>query len=286
MPVPQKRGVVAKPTDEHDVPIIEFPVPEETPEDMQQYPLNADGMRLEVASASDLGCQRANNEDSYGVFEQGSAGGVLLVLADGMGGAAAGEVASRLAVETLRGRFFDELATGNAAQALRRSMDAANAAIFTKASGDSDLKGMGTTCTAASVIGDLLHIGHVGDSRAYLVADDDIRVLTRDHTLAAELSGMAGHEGAPQGARNVLTRCLGNQSEVQVEVFDQPITLHSGNIVVLCSDGLSNLVAADEIFHTVTEHDPETACQRLVRLARERGGPDNITVQVARLRAA
>jgi protein phosphatase len=73
---------------------------------------------------------------------------------------------------------------------------------------------------------------------------------------------------------------------VQVEVFDQPITLHSGNVIVLCSDGLSNLVGPDEIFHTVTEHDPETACQRLVGLARERGGPDNITVQVARLRAA
>jgi|GEM_PF-588654 len=286
MPVPQKRGVVTKTTDEHDIPIIEFPLSEENQQDMQQYRLNADGMRLEVASASDLGCQRSNNEDSFGVFEQGADGGVLLVLADGMGGAAAGEVASRMAVETLRGRFFDELAASTASQALRKSMDAANAAIFASASGNSDLKGMGTTCTAASVIGDHLHIGHVGDSRAYLVADDDIRVLTRDHTLAAELSGMGGREGAPEGARNVLTRCLGNQSEVQVEVFDQPITLQSGNVVVLCSDGLSNLVAADEIFHTVTENDPETACQRLVKLARERGGPDNITVQVARLRAA
>jgi protein phosphatase len=286
LPVPQKRGAALKATDEHDIPIIEFPVPEENARDMQQYRLNAEGMRLEVASASDLGCQRSNNEDSFGVFERGPANGVLLVLADGMGGAAAGEVASRMAVETLHGRFFDELAIGNAPQALRKSMDAANNAIYAKASDNSDFKGMGTTCTAASVIGDMLHIGHVGDSRAYLVADDDIRVLTRDHTLAAELSGIGGREGAPEGARNVLTRCLGNQSEVQVEVFDQPITLHSGNVVVLCSDGLSNVVAADEIFHTVTENDPETACQRLVSLARERGGPDNITVQVARLRAA
>ena len=286
LPVPQKRGVAAKAIVENEIPIIEFPSRQESHDDMQQFPLNADGMSLEIASASDLGCQRSNNEDSYGVFERGAEGGVLLVLADGMGGAAAGEVASRMAVDTLKGRFFDELATGNPAQALRKSMDAANAVIYSKASGNSDLKGMGTTCTAASVIGDSLHIGHVGDSRAYLVADDDIRVLTRDHTLAAELSGMAGREGAPEGARNVLTRCLGNQSEVQVEVFDQPITLHSGNVIVLCSDGLSNLVGADEIFHTVTENDPETACQRLVRLARERGGPDNITVQVARLRAA
>ena len=285
-PVPSKRGMGGAVMDEHEVPIIEFPLSEENQDLMQQFRLNAEGMRLEVASASDLGCQRSNNEDSYGVFERGAEGGVLLVLADGMGGAAAGEVASRLAVDTLRGRFFDELATGTASQALRKSMDAANAAIYTKASGDSDLKGMGTTCTAASVIGDSLHIGHVGDSRAYLVADDDIRVLTRDHTLAAELSGMAGREGAPEGARNVLTRCLGNQSEVQVEVFDQPISLRTGNVIVLCSDGLSNLVAADEIFHTVTENDPESACERLVRLARERGGPDNITVQVARLRAA
>ena len=285
-PVPLKRGVRGV-TDEDEVPIIDFPdTGEEGKDRMQQYRLNGEGLRIEVASASDIGCVRTNNEDSFGVFERGVEGGVLLVLADGMGGAAAGEVASRIAVETVHGRFFDELTTDAAATALRKSMDAANTAIFTRASGNADLKGMGTTCTAASVIGDLLHIGHVGDSRAYLVADDDIRVLTRDHTLAAELSGMAGRDGAPEGARNVLTRCLGNQADVQVEVLDQPIPLYSGNVIVLCSDGLSNLVGADEIFHVVTENDPEGACSQLVRLARERGGPDNITVQVARLRAA
>ena len=285
-PVPLKRGVRGV-TDEDEIPIIDFPdTGEEGKHRMQQYRLNGEGLRLEVASASDIGCVRTNNEDSFGVFERGVEGGVLLVLADGMGGAAAGEVASRIAVETVHGRFFDELTMDAAATALRKSMDAANTAIFTRASGNADLKGMGTTCTAASVIGDLLHIGHVGDSRAYLVADDDIRVLTRDHTLAAELSGMAGRDGTPEGARNVLTRCLGNQADVQVEVLDQPIPLYSGNVIVLCSDGLSNLVGADEIFHVVTENDPEGACSQLVRLARERGGPDNITVQVARLRAA
>jgi putative nucleotidyltransferase with HDIG domain len=288
-PVPLKRGAATNGDDEHGVPTIDFPFPvsgEEGKKRMKQYELDGDGLRLEVASASNVGCVRSNNEDSFGVFEGGTEGGVLLVLADGMGGAAAGEVASRLAVDTVHGRFFDELKSGSPAVALRKSMDAANAVIYSQAAGNADLKGMGTTCTAASVIGDTLHIGHVGDSRAYLVTDDDIRILTRDHTLAAELAGMGGRDGAPEGARNVLTRCLGNQAAVQVEVFDQPIALRPGNVLVLCSDGLSNLVAPDEIFHEVTETDPEQACLRLVDLARDRGGPDNITVQVARMKAA
>jgi protein phosphatase len=126
-------------------------------------------------------------------------------------------------------------------------------------------------------------VAHVGDSRAYLVVDDAIHLLTRDHTLAAELAHMGGGSDAPpEGAKNVLTRCLGNQPEVQVEMSN-PIRLPEGCAFVLCSDGLSNMVETDEIREVVSTRDPSAACERLVAMARERGGPDNITVQVARL---
>ncbi|MEP7027297.1 MAG: HD domain-containing phosphohydrolase [Candidatus Eisenbacteria bacterium] len=242
---------------------------------------------LVVAGRTDLGCKRSNNEDAFGVFEYESARGTLLVLADGMGGAAAGEVASRLAVDTLSAAYGEGKRAKSAGEELRRGIEAANRVIHAQAAADARQQGMGTTCTAASIVGLDLTIGHVGDSRAYLVRAGGIEQLTLDHTLAAELERVAGDRlPAPEGASHLLTRSLGSLAEVTVDISAAPIRLEPGAVLVLCSDGLSNMVEDAELAEIVTGEPPAEACETLIELARERGGPDNITLLVARVQGA
>jgi serine/threonine protein phosphatase PrpC len=254
---------------------------------LQEIPLVPPGTgTLTVAWLTDVGCVRKNNEDAQGIFPgHESPKGSLIVLADGMGGAAAGEVASQLAVETV-GRSYYAEPSSSPGDSLRAAIEAANAAIYGRAAEDPKLGGMGTTCTAIAVVGREIWYGHVGDSRAYVVAGQTMTQITRDHSLAAEYERTGGEGGAPARARNVLTRCLGVKPEVKVDVPEEPIRLEDDGVIVTCSDGLSNQVDDGEIFHVVSMHLPDGACKRLVQLAKERGGPDNITVQVARLSVA
>jgi serine/threonine protein phosphatase PrpC len=271
-----------------DVPTLEVPAGTmgnaDQPQVLErQLRLSDDGSwRLDVGALSDVGCVRENNEDAFGTFEHARRSSCLLVVADGMGGAAAGEVASRLAVETLRSAFMDGERTGTVQDTLRQSIQVANEAIRGRAAASEELYGMGTTCVAASVSSMQLHVGHVGDSRAYLVDPGGIRQITRDHNLAEELKCVVGASG-PEGAQHVLTRSLGSRPGVEVDV-SEPIRLHQNHVLVLCSDGLSNLVGPDEVRDICLQHAPAAACARLVALARDRGAPDNVTVQVARVR--
>jgi protein phosphatase len=254
---------------------------------LKEIRMNPEGTAVLMVSAlSDVGCVRKNNEDSYGLFAaEDSTGSNLFVIADGMGGAAAGEVASKLAVETVRDSFFGEEG-GEVPASLERAIQDANLTIFRRAAEDTDLAGMGTTCTATALRGRSLWVAHVGDSRAYLITGGDVKQLTRDHSLAAELERRGDSRGgASAGAKHVLTRCLGVGEQVAVDVTTQAVEMADGGSLVLCSDGLSNLVDPGEILHLVSMHLPEKACRRLVDLARERGAPDNITVIVARMRA-
>jgi protein phosphatase len=250
---------------------------------VQEIPLTAEGTEwLAVASVSDVGCVRDNNEDSIGVFPgEGPARGTLLVVADGMGGAAAGEVASRIAVDTVGERFFASEAPP--AAALQEAVEAGNAAIHARAASDPNLSGMGTTCTAVAVIGREAWFAHVGDSRAYVVDRGRLRQITRDHSLAAEYERHSGDTAVPVRARNVLTRCLGVRPAVEVDVSAEPIVLADDGTLVICSDGLCNQVADGEIHQVVTMHRPDGACRRLVQLAKERGAPDNVSVAIARI---
>ncbi len=240
--------------------------------------------RLAVATLTDVGCVRKNNEDSSGVFEgRDPSRGHLFVVADGMGGAAAGEVASGIAVDTVHGTYFDPSSGSGPPDALRRAIETANASIHRRATDDPKLGGMGTTCTAVAVLGRQLWYGHVGDTRAYLATKGNLNQLTRDHSLAAELARQGDDRGAPARAKNVLTRCLGVKPEVTVDVAEQPISIPDDGVLVMCTDGLSNLVEDGEILHVVSMHLPDGACKRLVQLAKERGSPDNVTVIIARL---
>ena len=252
--------------------------PRDVPERVLQ--LTRPGWSLRVAGGSDVGCVRDTNEDSWGIFPGEEDQACLLVVADGMGGQAAGEVASQLAVESVRGVFFGEKFGCDAGAALREAVQAANDLIHARASGDSDLGGMGTTCVTASIIGTTLTVAHVGDSRAYWIDANCIQQLTRDHNLAEEFALM-GRRG-PEGSQHILTRTVGGSSHIEVDVTPA-IQLQANNRVVLCSDGLFNVVSQDEILEAVLEAAPAVACRRLVDKALRRGGPDNITVVVAQV---
>ncbi len=252
---------------------------------MQDVPLTGDaGLKLVIGTRSDVGCVRKNNEDSLGAFPgDDPTRGTLLVVADGMGGAAAGEVASRLAVETLGDTYFAPASGADPAAALRHSLESANSIIHETAQSDSGKAGMGTTCTAAAIRGAELWIGHVGDSRAYLAVGGDLRQISRDHSLGAELERTGGAPAEIARVKNILTRCLGAEAKVSVDISDPPIALADGMQLILCSDGLTNLIEDGEILHQISMHMPEGACQRLVDLAKERGAPDNVSVVVARV---
>ena len=243
------------------------------------------GGRLLLAGRSDPGCERSNNEDAFGIFDSNDVSrGCLAVVADGMGGAAAGEVASQLALETVRDVYFGESNGRDTRESLIASLETANEVVHAKSGSNSDLSGMGTTCTALAIVGSDLYLGHVGDSRAYLVRGSSIEQLSEDHTLAAELAEMGrGLLTAPENAHHVLTRNIGTYPQVEVAAREAALTLRTGDSIVLCSDGLSNLVQDEEILQIVLGHVPTDSCQALVDLARDRGGPDNITVVVGRL---
>jgi HD-GYP domain-containing protein (c-di-GMP phosphodiesterase class II)/serine/threonine protein phosphatase PrpC len=289
--VPEKAGARGAASKKRTVaiPVIELLSAEPAARKLEQtIPLKARGTwNLMVAGQSDLGCERKNNEDSFGVFKfEDASRGCLLVLADGMGGALAGEVASRLAVDTVGEAYEQWKKKGQPRDALAHAIQSANRSVNAQASSDSQFDGMGTTCTVAAIVGLELTLGHVGDSRAYLIRKGAIEQLTQDHTLAGELARVAGSRGVavPERSSHVLTRCIGAQPDVQVDVSPKPIHLEDGARLVLCSDGLSNVVEPEEILELVTADTSSGACDALIELARARGGPDNITVIVAGLK--
>jgi PPM family protein phosphatase len=245
---------------------------------------------VEVASLTDVGCQRENNEDSYLYWEPASdeefqRKGRLAVIADGMGGHEGGQEASRLAVETVR-EVYDRAFHDDPQAALVESFTAAHARIQDFAERHPAFHGMGTTCTALVLRGRQLYFAHVGDSRLYLVRAARILRLTRDHSYVSRLveSGIVRAEDAekhPQ--RHILTAALGAGREVAVDAAEQGLTLQDGDDLLLCTDGLWSVVTEEELETAVSANAPAECCSRLVTLARQRGGPDNITLQVLRV---
>lgn len=248
---------------------------------------------LVIASATDVGRRRTGNEDSHALWVSEdeavrSKQGMLLVVCDGMGGASAGEVASRLAVDTV---LETVRASGGAdpAATLREAIESANHVVHSQASANADQRGMGTTCTALILRGRDAWIGHVGDSRAYLVRGGRVSKLTKDHSLVAELIEK-GHlteaEAKHDHRRNVVTRSVGALETVQVDAERVAERLKPGDALVLCSDGLHGQVTDYEIGMIAGEQPPDQACLHLIELANERGGPDNITAIVVRVAGA
>lgn len=231
-------------------------------------------MRVRFSARTHPGMRREVNQDAYGSSQPGSA--TLLVVCDGMGGHAAGEVASSLGVETIIGTFR---ADSPPEVALREAFVAANQRIYTEGHGS-----MGTTGVAALFLQNVLHVANVGDSRAYLVREDQIIQISQDHSfvndqVAAGL--MTPEQARSSNIRNIITRALGHTSEIDVDLFTAG--LRPGDTVILSSDGMHGLLADEEIAEFAGVLTLEEAAQRLVDIANERGGPDNITVVIARV---
>ncbi len=245
---------------------------------------------IEVSGQSDLGCQRTNNEDSFGYWEpeddtQFLRKGRLAVVADGMGGYEGGQEASRLAVETLLAVYRD-FAGNDPQRALVEALQAAHEQVRKYSFAHPELRGMGTTCTAAAIVQNALYYVHVGDTRLYLIRDGQITRVTRDHSYVGRLveSGIISPEEAenhPQ--RNILTAALGTNPDLIMDSPGQPEPLRAKDVLLICSDGLWGQVHDAEILGTVADKSVEEAGRKLIELARERGGPDNITVQILRL---
>jgi serine/threonine protein phosphatase PrpC len=249
----------------------------------QGYTTTLPDLKLVHACLTDPGCKREKNEDAVGFFAgPDGSGAYLMVVADGVGGTLAGEVASQLAVDTIGGLYFAQGDPPRPTHALRDAITAANDAIREAAARDPLHAGMATTCTAAYLRGEDLVLGHIGDCRAYLIEQGQIRRLTHDHSAAAEMERRGEHVPPDRhDLANTLTRWLGTEPAVEIDVH-QPIPFTAGATLVLCSDGLVKVVDEVEIVRTCSLHLPGGACRKLVELARERGGPDNITVHVAR----
>ena len=244
---------------------------------------------LEAASLSDVGLQRANNEDSYLYWEPESEEefrrkGRLAVIADGMGGYEGGQEASRLAVATVR-HIYDRDFGGDPQAALIAGFESAHATIHRYAMEHPQFHGMGTTCTALAVVDDQLYFAHIGDSRLYLIRGESITRLTRDHSYVGRLveSGIVRSEDAeshPQ--RHILTAALGSGRDIVPHAPAEPVRLQDGDILLLCTDGLWGVVGDQELASVVHANAPLEACSRLIKMALERGGPDNVTAVVLR----
>jgi len=239
----------------------------------------------EAVELTDTGRQREANEDSY------FARPPLFVVADGMGGAQAGEVASRVAVEAFeRTDVSPSPGDGEPApeELLRQTVQVANREIFELAQGDSSRSGMGTTLTAALVQGDEISFGHVGDSRGYVLRDGKLKQVTDDHSLVEELrrqGRLTRDQAAEHPQRSVITRALG--PEPQVEVDTMTFRARPGDLFLLCSDGLTTMLSDDDLLAILKrEGSLERAARRLVKAANDRGGKDNITVVLFRLESA
>jgi PPM family protein phosphatase len=244
--------------------------------------------RLRVAAATDVGRLRRVNEDAFALRADRG----LFIVCDGMGGAAAGEVASRLAVDTIVGRLTDErdgpssaidsrgyrTQTHRLVEAIRRS----NAAIYDQAQRDARQAGMGTTVVSAWIDQDIASLAHVGDSRAYLWRGHRLELLTQDHSLVEEYvrAGlMTRDQGTQSAQQHVLVRALGREPVVDADVTEVPLQV--GDILLLCSDGLTRMVSEDAMARTLARcRDPRRICDALVAAANHGGGEDNITVVV------
>ena len=253
----------------------------------------ASSFRIESRGITDVGQRRDHNEDAFLVDEELG----LFIVADGMGGHAGGGTASRLAVETIQAtvrhaKESDPAAFGSGAPAveesplpdvLREAVEEACAVIYRTAQGDPELAGMGTTVTAALVDSRLAYVAHVGDSRCYLLREGRIYQVSEDHSLVNEqlkAGAISPDEAKHSRFKNIITRSVGFEQQVQVDLMG--LELEAGDALVICCDGLSNLVDDSEILAIVGESTIDLAPGRLVALANDRGGDDNITVIVIR----
>lgn len=247
-------------------------------------------MKLETYGLSDVGKKRSRNEDCFLVSDELK----LYIVADGMGGHSGGEYASRLAVatmeEVLQSMNSDPEATvisgvnseeTEFGDRLKYAIARAGEKIFDQALYDPELKGMGTTITAMMIEGSSACVANVGDSRVYLIRDNEIKQLTQDHSLVSEQmrAGLISETDAKKHKlKNIITRSVGYQEEVEIDIVK--LELQTNDKILLCSDGLTNMIDDSQIKTILTSSDTQSGCRELINIANKNGGDDNVTVIV------
>ena len=246
--------------------------------------------QIQVAAISDVGMRRSTNQDSYEIvlasdLDKWKKRGHLFLVADGMGAHAAGELASKLAADGVAHLYakYQELSPP---EALKRAVTETNAEINRRGQANEEFNNMGTTCSTLTILPYGAVVAHVGDSRVYRARQKKLEQLTFDHSLVWEMKAAGTIPEGPQGAalipKNVITRSLGPYPDVNVDM-EGPLPVQAGDVFLLCSDGLTGVVEDDEIASLLSHLDPERSARVLVDLANLRGGPDNITVVVAKI---
>ena len=237
-------------------------------------------LNLQAAGLTDVGQVRTTNEDAFGFCVEDG----VFALCDGMGGAAAGEVASRIAVDTLIEGLCAARSHANRRKVLEEAIADANQRVHSRAEKDITLRGMGTTLVALAISGGRALIGNVGDSRCYLFRRGKLTRQTRDHSLVDEqvrLGQLTQDEAEHSPLRNVITRAIGTQVAVAADIAE--LDLHSGDLLMLCSDGLTKELSDERIAVILSEAASlDDLCARLVSAAKAAGGHDNITCVVVR----
>ena len=238
-------------------------------------------LSLQIAGLTDIGRMRKRNEDAIAWDETAA----LAVLADGMGGHQAGDVASRMATQSIVAALGGHAAAAGSeqCQAISRAVQQLNESVYTRAAENEELAGMGTTLVVLQVAGSHVLVAHIGDSRAYRLRDGSFEQLTHDHSLLNDLleKGEIQADQMDDRLRNVLTRAVGVREQIEADIRSLPLQL--GDIYLLCSDGLHAYVSDDDMTRILKqyEHEPETAARLMVDLANAHGGGDNISVIVA-----
>ena len=263
------------------------PIDTDDKRDDDSHSASSSAVSFDIAATvrTDRGCIREGNEDAGRHMHPNdpeivARKGTLTVVCDGMGGHLGGEVASNLAIETISRLYY--ASDRPAADALKDALQLANSAIHEAAGKDGRLSGMGTTCTALVLLGRQAICAHVGDSRLYMIRAAEIFLLTEDHSAVMEMvkHGIISREEARHHEdKNVILRALGTSPTVEPTLWDQPLAVLEGDKFLLCSDGLYDLVEDEEIRASVVDAiDDYAACEKLIAIAKERGGHDNITV--------
>lgn len=246
---------------------------------------------ITIDAVSHPGLKRSDNQDYYAYYfpeeEIADTKGILMTVADGIGGASGGAIASSLAVNTLVTEYYNAESSAGITESLKNAFLKANQAVMARGQDDRNLQGMGTTMTAVVMVDNKMYYAHVGDSRGYIISENKISQFTQDHSYVGNLvrAGIITKEEAlTHPKRNVITRAIGISSDLDVDVSQYYKILKKGQYVLLCSDGLFNVVSDQEILNVVsTIQTPVKSCNKLLEIANARGGPDNITVLIAKI---
>jgi len=242
---------------------------------------------LEIGALSDMGRQRDSNQDQVGYSKSADSKTILAIVADGMGGHQGGEVASRLAVELILQDYGNGEQHVLSAKELKRYFNMVNSAIYNQAQGSAALQGMGTTLVSLAIAQGVACYAFVGDSRLYLLRAGECCQLSKDHTVVAEMlkQGLITAEAAVSHPdKNVITRAIGTYPNVEVDSSNKPLPIKTGDCFLLCSDGLHDLVNSTEMQQALVEHTAQQACEVLIQLANSKGGHDNISALVIKVR--